>query len=532
MSRPADAVVVRRAARLPLRPLRRGVIALAALALLFGSLGLVAGGAPQGGSLLGRAAASALRSATSAVQSDPGGLVPDGDSESLPLPAISWRGTAPWQIAKRSSWAYLTEVFTSSPSYLPGETLRLAVSTSAATYDVTIWRLGATPTLVARSEPLKGARQKNPIIDWSTGLVHAPWNFTYSRPIGPAWRSGIYLARVHGTRGADAYATFVVRSTRPAGLLFVVNTLTDTAYNRWGGASLYRLDLHGVEVPVNHAVAVSLDRPNALQDGAGSTFSQTWPTARWLEQQGYDVSFTTDWDLSRVPSATPLPAAIVFSGHSEYWTPALRSWLDLHVVQRGDMGLALFGANTGYWPVTLSRDGRTMTSYKEAVTAPGYVAPTPTEAAASAEPAPSAASGASAGASAGPIRQLRFRDQPLPAAAVPHPEQLLFGAQYGSQPAADGEYTVGANLPADLLAGTDLEAGDSLGRIVGGETDAIDPTIPPADGLVTIATSSFTDIYGTTGSGRRGLPGAARRPRRLRRRNVPVGLGARSGIRR
>ena len=82
---------------------------------------------------------------------------------------------------------------------------------------------------------------------------------------------------------------------------------------------------------------------------------------------------------------------------------------------------------------------------------------------------------------------------------MPHPEQLLFGAQYGSQPAADGEYTVGPNLPADPLAGTDLEAGDSLGRIVGGETDAIDPTIPPADGLVTIATSSFTDIYGTTG---------------------------------
>jgi hypothetical protein len=422
--------------------------------------------------------------------SNPGARENDGDAAAISGPQIAWRGKAPWQIGRPSAFATITEAYTERPSYLPGETLRVAVSTTAKTFDVSIWRLGKEPVLMTQSRPISGAKQGGPIVDASTGMVRAGWRSRFGFRLPDTWTSGIYLVRVHGIGGADAYATFVLRSTRASDLLFVVNTLTDAAYNTWGGSSLYKLSIPGVRLPVPHAVAVSLDRPSNLADGAGTTFTQQWPLARWLERSGYDVTYTTDWDLSRDPDATPLPRAAVFGGHNEYWSDAMRAWFDRHIVEQPDMGLALFGANTGYWRVSISADGRTITCYKQAIAIP-------------------LASGASP--LADQTRELRFRDGDL--AGSPgsrHPEQLLFGSQYGSITDDITPFVVQSTIPAALLEGTLLTPGDSLGRIVGGETDAVDPSVPVPQRQSVIAMSWFKDIYGAATSAAavyRPLPG-------------------------
>jgi len=408
----------------------------------------------------------------------------DGDLESLTGPRIAWRGKAPWQIARGSGFGTITEAYTERPSYLPGDTLRVAVSTTAKIFNITIWRLGATPVLMTTSRPISGGRQGPAIVDASTGMVRAGWRSRYGLRIPQSWTSGIYLVRVHGINGADAFATFVLRSTDASDVLFVVNTLTDAAYNTWGGSSLYRNTIPGVTLPVSHAIAVSLERPNSLADGAGSTFTQEWPMARWLESAGYYVTYTTDWDLSRDPGAAPLPRAVVFAGHSEYWSASMRSWLDRHLVEQPDMGLALFGANTGYWPVTISDDGRTITCYKEAVTLPDY----------DAQPS---------GATPDPWRSLRFRDDH-------RPEQLLFGVQYGSITDGTHQFTLNSSVPEALIYSTGLDPGQKIGAIVGGETDAIDAGAPLPGRQSIVATSLFNDIYGRATSAAavyRSLPG-------------------------
>jgi len=223
---------------------------------------------------------------------------------------------------------------------------------------------------------------------------------------------------------------------------------------------------------------VSLDRPNLLENGAGLMFVNELPLAAWLERQGYDVTYTTDWDLSRQPADQAAPRAVVFAGHSEYWGAALRSWLDDLVVDRGQMSLGLFATNSGYWPVEISDDGRTITCYKEALTKPGYER--------------------AAGEQDGPVTTLRFRELPL---GEPHtgnwPEQTLFGVQYGSLTAAYAPYVLGADIPPELLTGTALAPGVSIGTLAGGETDSVDAgyTIPSGQVIVAEA-SGFRDRYG------------------------------------
>jgi hypothetical protein len=170
---------------------------------------------------------------------------------------------------------------------------------------------------------------------------------------------------------------------------------------------------------------------------------------------------------------------VVFAGHAEYWSQAMRDWLNEHVLRLGDVGLALLGANTGYWPVRISPDGRTVTCYKEAITKPGYSGPTMT---------------------ANGLRVvLRFRDPPSGTKGSGQPEQQLFGVQYGSLVPDDHEYMLGANVPPQLLRGTGLTPGASLGTIAGGETDFVAPDAPVPAGQTTIAAASFVDLYGSPG---------------------------------
>jgi N,N-dimethylformamidase beta subunit-like protein len=393
-------------------------------------------------------------------------------------PAVSWRGTAPWQIRISSSASRLTEAYADSPSYLPGQTLRLAVSTTAPSYTVSIWRLGGSISRMYASSNLAGTRQTATMLDSDTALIRANWTYGFELSLPVTWRSGIYLARIAGLNGAQSYVKFVIRSGTPSSLLFVANALTDAAYNRWGGASLYQTSIGRPASGVGHAIQVSLDRPNLLENGAGLMFVNELPLAAWLERQGYEVAYTTDWDLSRQPADQAVPRAVIFAGHSEYWGTALRSWLDDLVLDRGQMSLGLFASNSGYWPVDISEDGRTITCYKEALTKPGFAGAT--------------------GSQDRPVTTLRFRELPL---GDPHPEnwpeQTLFGVQYGSLSTAYAPYVLGPNVPPELLTGTGLAPGSSIGTLAGGETDSVDAryVIPPGQVIVAEA-SGFSDRYG------------------------------------
>ncbi len=417
---------------------------------------------------------SVLAPAAGSPAAGPDGDIADqpGETEDASMigqrPTITFRGDAAWQIQRPSTPDHPTEAYADAPSYLPGETLRLAVSTDAPAYTVAIFRLGATVQAMGDPSPVQpGVRQGGPIVDPTTKMVRAGWRATYSQPIPASWPSGVYLAKVSGVGGTQSYAPFVVRATRPSRFLFVSNTLDYAAYNRWGGSSLYWSGVGGPAPGVPEAVAVSLDRPFADEAGAGQILMLEAPFIAWLEGHGYDVTYTTDYDLSTHPAVQPLPRAVLFSGHGEYWGAPLRDWLDQHVLRQGDLGLGLFAADTGYWQVSFSDPSstgpRTIGLYKDARFDPALPARCP--------------GGFTRHANA-------FRSLPCGVGhrAGNRPEQALFGVQYGDVVPGYYAYRLAAGAPARLLAGTGLAPGDSLGRIAGGEVDRVFPGLASLPG--------------------------------------------------
>ena len=386
-------------------------------------------------------------------------------------PSLIYDGRAPWQIHVSSGGRHVMEAYANAPSYLPGDTLRLAVSTDSKAYAVAVFRVGAEMQPMHRSGLRPGMRQPGAVVDHSTSMVRAPWLYTYFFVIPASWPSGLYFAKVSGRSGAASYVPFVVRSTRPSRLLFVSAFLNAEAYNTWGGSSLY-ISSVGDPAPGEHrAFAVSFDRPFDREEGMGELFMFEVPLISWLERNHYDVTYTTDYDLSTHPADQPVPRAALFSGHDEYWGTLLRDWLDAHVLAKGDMGLGVFAADTGYWRVRF-RDGsatgpRTVVLYKNARRDPNIGRACP--------------GGYNRYAEA-------FRSLPCGHDGPGNrPEQALYGVQYGDIVPGYHPYYIASTAPASLLIGTGLGLGQSLGDIAGGEVDHVFADIPAPAGVSVLA---------------------------------------------
>jgi len=422
-----------------------------------------------------------------------------GSADTIPLsrPQFDFTGSLPWQIRQRSGPGHVIEGYASAPSYLPGNTLRLAVSTTAPSWDARIFRVsGKQPasnpfvrvaTIPTQAGRLQGAARVDPV----TKMVWAPWSYTSTFKIPAGWPSGMYIVRLNSSQGAQSYVPFVVRSRSTSRYLVVSNALNWQAYNSWGGSSLY-VSKVGEPLPsVTRALAVSFDRPYLFDGGAGQLFFLELPLISWLERQGLDVTFTTDYDLSIDPASQPLPGAVVFNGHGEYWGMPLRQWLETHVNVLGDLGLAVLAADTGYWPITLTGDQgsgpRIETCYKNGPL-PAGVAAARTSAPAGSLAAGSASSGApgpspAPGTTPGEVAPGVTEEETGPATGsfppggpyVGHmPMQSLSGVDYLHVTIAMGRYSIAfPEPPVPFYAGTSLTAGSSLGFIAGGEVDGV-----------------------------------------------------------
>ncbi len=107
--------------------------------------------------------------------------------------------------------------------------------------------------------------------------------------------SGIYVAKLvredAGHVGETSHVVFVVRDdTGGSKILFQTSDTTWQAYNQYGGNSLY---VGGPGTNPGRAYKVSYNRPFTTR-GTGaedSVFNAEYPMVRWLERNGYDVSY-------------------------------------------------------------------------------------------------------------------------------------------------------------------------------------------------------------------------------------------------
>jgi hypothetical protein len=254
-----------------------------------------------------------------------------------------------------------------------GDTIRFHVSSAAPSYTMTIYRLGWYGGAGARrmlSVTLQGTRQPMPTPDPVTGLIEANWAESYRLTIPSGsdrtdWASGLYLAKLTPSTGTESYIMFWVRDDASTSTyVFQGAVTTAQAYNNWGGKSLYAFNSTN-----GAARKVSFNRPykrQALADtGAGQVLNYEINFVRFLEREGYDVTYVTNIDVHRDPGRLLRHRAFLVAGHDEYWSYDMRA--GVQAARGRGVHLGFFSADQTYWQVRLEASPRTGEAHRTLV---------------------------------------------------------------------------------------------------------------------------------------------------------------------
>jgi len=308
--------------------------------------------------------------------------------------------------------------FATDASVNLGETIAFKVRTDSPAYRIDVYRLGYYAGMGARRietiKPSVPLPQKQPacLTDETTRLYDCGnWQVSASWRVPADAVSGIYIARLvredsepgtwrvdntqttlpkpepgphaYGAQGLGQLANalkeprashiyFVVRDdASTSDLLLQTSDTTWQAYNRWGwGSSTYgSFDPAG---PARRAYKVSYNRPYETRAyrAVNKVFNAEYPMVRWLEANGYDVTYSTGVDGDRRGDLIRNHKGFLSVGHDEYWSGPQRR----HVEAARDAGvnLAFFSGNDVFWKIrwenSIDPSGtpyRTLVAYKE-----------------------------------------------------------------------------------------------------------------------------------------------------------------------
>uniref|UniRef100_A0A7S4GIK2 N,N-dimethylformamidase beta subunit-like C-terminal domain-containing protein n=1 Tax=Eutreptiella gymnastica TaxID=73025 RepID=A0A7S4GIK2_9EUGL len=221
--------------------------------------------------------------------------------------------------------------------------------------------------------------------NWRADNSQIFWDIRFSRPkeeqdplVPPP--GGEHAYGVHG-RGRMANALkeprashiyFIVRNdVAGADVLFQTMDTTWQTYNCWGSMNTYGYECGdplthagsphyhkraaaaqpGLAMPAR-AYKASLNRPYATRSyrAVNMPFQCEYPMVRWLERNGYDVSYWSGVDTDRLGAAISARFRLFLSvGHDEYWSGRQRE----HVTAARDAGvhLGFFSGNEVYWRI-------------------------------------------------------------------------------------------------------------------------------------------------------------------------------------
>ncbi len=267
--------------------------------------------------------------------------------------------------------------FATSISVNKGDTEYFKVDTTAASFSMDIYRLGYYggngARKVATLSNVAGKSQPSCLYDGGTGLIDCGnWSVSAGWTVPTTATSGIYIAKIKraGT-SSGSHIVFIVRDDNAhAPMLFQTSDTTWEAYNTWGGNSLY---VGGPGTNPGRAYKVSYNRPFTTRETSSQdwVFNAEYPMVRFLESNGYNVSYISGADVDRI-GATELKRHTVFLsvGHDEYWSGGQRA--NVEAARAAGVNLAFLSGNEVFWKTRWepSIDGsgtgyRTLVCYKE-----------------------------------------------------------------------------------------------------------------------------------------------------------------------
>jgi N,N-dimethylformamidase beta subunit-like protein/uncharacterized protein DUF4082/fibronectin type III domain protein/Big-like domain-containing protein len=277
--------------------------------------------------------------------------------------------------------------FATSMSVDLGQTIDFKIKTPASGYHIDILRLGyyggdGARLIASGIQPSAKLPQTQPNCTTSsaTGLVECGnWNVSASWTVPTTAVSGLYIAHlVRDDTGGESQIFFVVRDdSSHSDVVLKTSDATWQAYNAYGGNSLYSCTVacpSGEPAGYKAAYAVSYNRPFdgtlTTDNGMSDPFYSEYQLIRFLERNGYDLSYVSDHDVDAAGALLRNHKVFVSSGHDEYWSGG--EFQSVEAARDAGVSLAFFSGNEVFWKTrwTASSDGsntphRTLVTYKE-----------------------------------------------------------------------------------------------------------------------------------------------------------------------
>jgi len=281
--------------------------------------------------------------------------------------------------------------FATNISVNRGTTVQFKIDTNASAYTIDIYRMGyyggrgaRKITSITPSATLPQI-QDDCVNQASTGLIDCGnWLVSASWPVPSTATSGIYFARLRRTdTGGASHIFFIVRDdSSTSKMVFQTSDTTWQAYNNYGGNSLY---LGSPGTNPGRAYKVSYNRPfntRAVDGGQDWVFNAEYPMVRFLEANGYDLSYISGVDTDRFGSLLLNHKVFLSVGHDEYWSGNQRA--NVEAARAAGVHLAFFSGNEVFWKTRYENSidpsntsYRTLVAYKE-THAGGKIDPTAT----------------------------------------------------------------------------------------------------------------------------------------------------------
>ncbi|MFE3197735.1 DUF4082 domain-containing protein [Embleya sp. NPDC059237] len=259
-----------------------------------------------------------------------------------------------------------------------GGQIKFRIDTTASSYRVDIYRLGwyngngARKVYTIPASATTPKRQDDCDIDnLVTGLIDcSDWTDSASWTVPADAVSGYYIAkptRTDGSSGASQIPFIVRNDASHSALLMQSSDTTWQAYNAYGGNDLY------TGQPVGRAYKVSYNRPftTRADNPEDSLFNAEFAMLRFIERNGYDVSYTTGVDTDRRGQLIKNHKVFLSVGHDEYWSGPQRA--NVEAARDAGVNLAFFSGNEMFWKTRWENGGingngpdhRNLVAYKD-----------------------------------------------------------------------------------------------------------------------------------------------------------------------
>jgi hypothetical protein len=263
--------------------------------------------------------------------------------------------------------------FATQMSVNKGSTINFKIDITGTdkNFSIKIYRIGYYQgngaRLISDQGTYTGVAQPAPSIDPVLGLVDCDnWAQSASWDVPANAVSGVYIAKLtREDNGGSSHIIFIVRDdASTANILFKTSDATWQGYNTYGGYSFYEGTTANT---LGRADKISYNRPFSSRNNSPQNyfFNAEYPMIRWLERNGYDLTYTTDVDMERnATTITPSIHKVLMSvGHDEYWSANERNTFEN--ARNSGVNLAFFSGNEVYWKVRYENNERTLVCYKE-----------------------------------------------------------------------------------------------------------------------------------------------------------------------